>query len=454
MQNELKENKMGTMPVKKLLISMGLPMALSMLVQALYNIVDSIYVSRLAESALSAVSMAFPVQNVMMALASGTAVGINSLLSRSLGAKRYDDADRYAGTGIFLELCGFLLIMTFGLSCSELFFRVQTKNPDIIRYGRDYLFYISTFSFGLFGQILGERLLNSTGRTFYSMIVQSVGALINIILDPILIFGLLGLPRLETKGAAIATVIGQICAACLAFIFNAKVNHDIHIKIVNIIKPKLEFIKNILSVGIPSMIMMMVGSVMNFVMNQILISFSDTAVAVFGVYYKLQSFVFMPVFGLNNGMVPIVAFNYGARKRKRITDTVKYAVIYAVSLMLIGFAAFELAPQLLLRLYNASEHMLSIGVPALRITAIAFPFAGFCIVAGSVFQALGNGVYSLINSVARQIVVLLPVAFLLSLSGNLESVWFAFPIAEVMSVTLSCLFLRRIYRLKLKDLPE
>ena len=448
------ENKMGVMPISKLLISMALPMAASMLVQALYNIVDSVYVSRLSEAALSAVSLAFPVQNIMVALGCGVAVGLNAMVSRSLGAKRPDEADRFAGTGLFLGVVAMLIMMLFGLFFSRRYFAWQTTDVEIIEHGHNYLFWITVFSFGNFGQVLGERLLCSTGKTFYSMISQITGAVINIILDPILIFGLLGFPAMGTAGAAIATVIGQIVAACIAFTFNLTVNRELHLRIRYILRPHMRFIKEILVVSIPSMVMMMVGSVMNFGMNQILLAFSSTAVAVFGVYYKLQSFVFMPVFGLNNAMVPIISYNYGAGHRGRMLQTIKLAVLYACSLMAVGLIVFMTVPGALLSIYNASETMLSIGRPALRLTSISFVFAGYCIVLGSVFQALGNGVYSLICSVTRQIVVLLPTAYLLSLTGNLNLVWLAFPIAEIASVSVSTLLFRKLYTDRIASIPE
>jgi len=453
MSEDIRENKMGVMPVNRLLVTMAAPLALSMLIQAMYNIVDSIFVSHVSEAALSAVSLAFPVQNVMMALSSGTAVGVNALLSRSLGSRRYDDADRYAGTGIFLSGVSAIIMLLFGVFFSRRYFAMQVADADIIRYGGDYLFIVTVFSFGVFWQVLGERLLASTGKTLYFMITQSTGAVINIILDPILIFGLLGFPRLETSGAAIATVTGQFVAAGLAFLFNAKVNTEIHLR-PRYIRLNLKYAKNILAIGIPSMIMLLVGSVMNYGMNQILLVFNSTAVAVFGIYYKQQSFVFMPVFGLNNAMVPIVAYNYGARRRKRIVQTIKLSVLYAVLLMLVGFTLFMTIPETMLGMYNASETMMTIGVPALRTTALSFLFAGFCIVCSSVFQALGNGGYALIVSVCRQLLALLPIAYLFSLSGRLELVWLAFPLAEIVSLTVSAVLLKRIYREKIAPLPD
>ena len=439
------ENKMGVMPVNRLLITMSLPIMISMLVQALYNIVDSIFVAQLNENALTAVSLAFPVQNLMIAVSTGTGVGVNALLSRSLGAKNYERVNRIAVTGIILALASFLVFAALGLTLSETFFRIQTDDPEIIAYGTDYLLVVTGLSFGLFGQIIGERLLQATGRTFYTMITQGLGAIINIILDPIMIFGLLGFPAMGTRGAALATVFGQIIAAILGFYFNHKVNHEIHISFKQY-RPTWSLVGKIYAIGIPSILMSSVGSVMTFCMNKILIAFTSTATAVFGVYYKLQSFIFMPVFGLNNGMVPIISYNYGAQKKDRIHQTIKLGVIYATILMVVGFLIFELCPDLLMRMFNASDTMLAMGRTALRVIALHFIIAGFDIVASTVFQALGRSIYSLIVSLARQLLVLVPVAYFLSLTGNLTPIWFAFPIAEVVSLILCSLFLRRTLR--------
>lgn len=450
-----RENKMGVMPIPKLLITMSLPMMLSMLVQACYNIVDSIFVSHIGgegsligEHALTAVSLAFPMQNLMMAVATGTGVGINALLSRSLGEKNEKDASLTANNGIFLALASYLVFAFIGIFFSGTFFRVQTNDPEIIRFGTQYMSIVLIFSFGIFLQVTCERLLQSTGKTFFNMITQGVGAITNIILDPILIFGLFGLPEMGVAGAAAATVIGQILAMLLGIFFNLKVNTEIHISMKNF-RPCGRIIRQIYSVGVPSIIMVAIGSVMTFGFNKILLMFTSTATAVFGVYFKLNSFVFMPIFGLNNGMIPIIAYNYGARKKDRIIQTVRLSIMIAVGLMLIGLAAFELLPDKLLLLFNASENMLEIGVPALRIIALSFLFAGFCIVAGSVFQALGNGVYSLIVSVARQLVVLLPTAFILAHTLGLNSVWWSFDIAEIASLVMSTILLKRIFREKL-----
>ncbi len=448
---KVKENKMGVMPENKLLISMAVPMMLSMLVQALYNVVDSIFVARISEDALTAVSLAFPVQNLMIAIGAGTGVGINALLSKSLGEKNQKLANKAAHNGILLMLFSAMACALFGLFGSRWFFTTQTDEAVLIEYGQQYLSVVMLFSFGLFGQFITERLLQATGRTVYSMYTQLLGAVLNIILDPILIFGLLGCPAMGITGAALATVIGQIAAAVLGFWLNIKKNPDIQLQVKELV-PDGTVIKKIYSVGVPSIIMGSIGSVMTYGMNLILMGFSSTAAAVFGVYFKLQSFFFMPVFGLNNGMVPIIAYNYGARKKDRMMKTLKLAITYAVSIMVIGFLVMQIFPAQLFGLFEASEEMLAIGVPALRFISISFLFAGFCIIAGSMFQALGNGVLSMIVSVARQLLVLLPVAYLLSLSGNLNLIWLSFPIAELISVALSSIFLYRIYQKVIKPL--
>ena len=436
------ENKMGTMPIGKLLANMAIPMMVSMLVQAFYNVVDSVYVSQLNENALSAISLAFPLQNLMIAFGSGTAVGTNALLSRALGAKRHDLVDRAANTSIFLMFRNFAVFCVLGLTLSRSFFLAQTDVSQIVEYGTSYTSICLGASIGIFAQFCFERLLQSTGRTKLAMYTQITGAVINIILDPILIFGRLGFPRMEVAGAALATVIGQIVAAILAIWMNLKYNPDVRIRPSHI-RFHWDTVKEIYRVGIPSIVMMSISSVMNFGLNQILIAFSTTATAVFGVYFKLQSFIFMPVFGLNNGMVPIISYNYGARKPERVKKTIRLSITAAICLMLIGLALFELIPGTLLTLFNATDHMRQIGIPAFRIIAIHFLFAGFCIVSGSVFQAIGNPLHALINSVCRQLVVLLPAAWLLAQTGKLEMVWFCFPIAEIFSFTLSAIFLRK-----------
>ena len=447
------ENKMGTMPINKLLITMSVPMMLSMLVQALYNVVDSVFVARIEEDALTAVSMAFPVQMVMMAMGIGMGVGVNAMLSKSLGAGDSESVNKAATNGIFLAILSYILFLIVGLTLIRPFYMTQTDNTNIIEYGVKYLTICTTMSFGVYTQIIFERLLQSTGLTFYNMITQMCGAVTNIILDPILIFGLLGAPRMGIAGAATATVIGQIVAGTLALIINQKVNKEVRISFKGF-KPDLKVIKRIYSVGLPSIIMQSIGSVMVYGMNKILGAFSSTAVAVFGVYFKLQSFIFMPVFGLNNGMIPIIAYNYGAKNRRRMIRTMRLACIYAVIVMIAGVLIFELLPGQLFALFDASEHMLSMGIPALRIIAIHFPIAAVCIVLGSMFQSLGNGVYSMINSILRQIVVLLPAAYLLSRSGDVNRVWWSFPIAEIMSLLCTLYFLWKINREIISQVPE
>ena len=439
------ENKMGTMPVNKLLISMSLPMIISMLVQAMYNIVDSVFVAQISENALTAVSLAFPLQNLMIAFAGGTAVGVNALLSRSLGEKNQDHVNQTAVNSVFIFLVTAVIFMIAGLTLSNLFFNVQTTNTEIVNAGTQYSMIVVGCSIGLFCQFLFERLLQATGRTLFTMVTQGLGAIINIILDPIFIFGLCGFPKMGVAGAALATITGQIIACLLALFFNLKFNHDLHFKFKRF-RPNAHIVKQIYSVGIPSIIMQSIGSVMTFGMNTILITFSTTATAVFGVYFKLQSFVFMPVFGLNNGMIPIIAYNLGAKQKKRMFDTIKLAMIYATGMMIIGVIFFETIPQTLLGFFNASEAMIKIGTPALRIIAIHFIFAGFSIVCSATFQAVGKGTYSLLTSLIRQLLVLLPCAYVLSLTGNLDLIWLCFPIAEIFSAVTSFILMKRTRR--------
>lgn len=447
------ENKMGVMPVNRLILTMSLPMILSMLVQALYNIVDSMFVSRLSENALTAVSLAFPAQNLMIAVATGTGVGVNAALSRSLGERNFDRANKIADHAVFLAIASYAVFAVLGLFFSRQFFLWQTDIEEIVDQGTDYLRICTLFSFGLFLEIACERLLQSTGKTVYSMYTQGLGAIINIIFDPIMIFGLFGFPKMGVAGAAAATVFGQILAAVLGIFLNKTRNQEIHVSFRGF-RPNSEIIRHIYSVGIPSIIMSSIGSVMTFGMNKILIGFTSTATAVFGVYFKLQSFVFMPVFGLNNGTVPIIAYNYGAAKPDRILKTLKLAICYAVGIMLIGFAVFQLLPDKLLLIFEASENMLNIGVPALRIISVSFLFAGYCIVCSSMFQALGHGLLSLLVSVFRQLLVLLPSAFLLSKIGGLDLVWYSFPIAEICSIFFSTYFLRHVYKKEIEPLKR
>ena len=447
MSNTMKENKMGTMPVNKLLINMALPMMISMLVQALYNIVDSIFVARISEEALTAVSMAFPMQNLMIGVAGGVGVGTNALLSRALGEGRHGEADKMAVQGIFITACSYIIFLAIGLFFAREFFVIQGANEVIADYGYDYLSVILIVSFGCLFQMIFERLLQATGRTFYSMITQGTGAIINIILDPILIFGLLGAPKLGIVGAAAATVAGQIVAAVMAVIFNIKVNKEIHITFKGF-RPSGKRIGNILFIGIPSVIMMAIGSVMTFCMNKILVVFTSTAVAVFGVYFKLQSFAFMPIFGMNSGMVPIIAFNYGAKSEDRVIQTLKLAVMYAEIIMILFMIAVQIFPVPMLSIFSASSDMIRMGVPALRTISISFIFAGICIICSSFFQALGSSIYSMLVSFVRQIIFLVPCAYIFSKTGNVNLVWWAWPIAELASVALSVFFFIRVRKKK------
>lgn len=444
-QNKQEENKMGVMPINRLLLDMSLPIMISMIVQALYNIVDSVFVAKISENALTAVSLAFPIQNLMIAIAVGTGVGVNALLSKSLGEKNFERVNKTAENAVFLAGMSYLLLLLIGLFGIGAFYRSQTADEQIIRYGIQYGMICCCLSVGVFLQVTMERILQATGKTFYTMITQGTGAIINIILDPILIFGLFGFPRMEVAGAAAATVAGQIVAAILATILNQKVNHEVRISWKGF-RPDKKIIAKIYQVGVPSIIMQSIASVMTYGMNRILMGFTATATAVFGVYFKLQSFIFMPVFGLNNGMIPIIAYNYGANNKKRVVQTIRYSTIYAVAIMAVGTLVFHLFTADLLRMFNASETMLQIGIPALRIISVSFTIAGYCIVCGSVYQALGNGVYSLTVSVARQLIVLLPVAYLLSKLGNVNLVWWSFPIAELASLVMSTVFLVKIYR--------
>ena len=439
-ENSTKENKMGVMPIDKLIISMSLPIMISMLVQAIYNIVDSIFVAKISEDALTAVSMAFPIQNLMIAVGAGTAVGVNALLARSLGEKDYDRVNKIAENAVFLVVLSYAAFLLIGLFLVEPFYRSQTDIESIIKYGKDYMVVVCCFSFGIFTQLMFERMLQATGKTIYTMITQSVGAVINIILDPILIFGLFGMPKLGVTGAAVATIIGQIAAGIMAAAINHLKNHEVNINMLGF-RPSGHIIKMIYGIGVPSIVMQAIGSVMNYGMNVILISFSSTATAVFGVYFKLQSFVFMPAFGFNNGVIPVIAYNYGAGSRERVVKTMKHSVAYIMGLLFVGLIVFQAIPEPLLRLFEASDNMLALGVPALRIISLSFIFAGFCIACGSAFQALGKAVYSMIVSVARQLIVLLPVAYMLSKLGNVDYVWWAFPIAEIMSLIMTVLFL-------------
>ena len=450
------ENKMGVMPIPKLIINMSLPMIISMLVQALYNIVDSIFVARLNEQSLTAVSLAFPAQNLMIGVATGTAVGVNALLSRALGAKEQAQANDIAEHGVFLAGVGYALFLLFGLFGVRLFFSAQTGVAAIVDYRVEYLTVICCFSFGVFGQVMFERLMQSTGRTIYTMFTQGIGAIINLILDPVFIFAL----GQGVRGAAIATVIGQIAACTIAVVLNHRKNADVQLNL-RAFRPKAQVIGRIYAIGVPSIIMMAIGSVMTFLMNKILITYHvarETAATVFGVYFKLNSFVFMPVFGLNNGIIPIIAFNYGAKNRRRMLAAIRLSMIFISAYMILGFLVFLIAPAQLLGIFNASPTMLEVGVPALRIIASSFILAGICIALGSTFQALGFGVYSMYVSFARQLVVLLPAALALAIlgqrSGNHALVWYSYPIAEVVSLIVSLWLFSRLYRNVIANVPE
>ena len=453
--NEISQNKMGIMPENKLLFNMALPMIIAMVIQALYNVVDSIYVSRISESAVTALSLAFPVQNLLIGFAVGIGVGVNALLSKALGQGDQELADRTAGNGIFLILVAAVLFILFGAFGAKPYFAMQSQVAETVNGGTIYTTICCMFSLGIFIEILGERLLQSSGRTMYTLVTQGTGAIVNILLDPVFIFGVepLGIPAMGMAGAAIATIIGQWIAAILAVIFNWKLNPDVHFSL-SAIRPQKQVIAPILSVGVPAIVMNSIGSVMTFGMNQILQGFHETATGVFGVYFKLQSFFFMPLFGINNATISIIAFNYGAQKPERITRTLKIACSAAMVIMLLGTAIFLLLPNTLLGLFQPSDEFLRIGRSALRIICLHFPLAAIGIALGASFQALGNGIYSTIVSLCRQLIALLPAAYLLSLSGNVMLVWWSFPIAEIISVTVTLLFFRRIYRQKVLPLYQ
>lgn len=451
----VQENKMGTMSIGKLVFNMSLPMMVSMLVQALYNIVDSIFVAKLSENALTAVSLAFPLQTLLIAVGTGTGVGMNALLSKSLGEKNFKKANKTATNAAFIYAFSYIVFLILGFTIVKPFYRSQVGSADaeIMTMGVDYLSTVMIFSFGIFTQVFFERLLTSTGRTIFSMTSQLSGALTNIILDPILIFGMFGFPKMGVTGAAVATVIGQCVAGIVAGTCNHKFNHEVKFEFKGF-RPDLKIIGTIYAVGIPSIIMQSIGSIMTYCMNRILIEFSSTATAVFGVYFKLQSFFFMPVFGLNNGITPIIAYNYGARQRKRMTKTIKLSLFVAFCITFIGFVLFESIPQVLLGMFSASDDLLKIGIPALRTIGVHYLIAWYCIIVGTVFQALGKAIFSMVVSIMRQLVVLIPAAYLLAKFGGLHMVWWSFPIAEIMSFIVSTAFLIRIWRTVIKDIPE
>jgi putative MATE family efflux protein len=449
--NQIPENKMGVMPVGKLVFNMSVPMMVSMLVQALYNVVDSIFVSHLSENAFTAVSLAFPLQMLMIAVSTGTAVGINALLSRALGARNPKRAQAVGLNGVFLAMMSMIAFVFIGAFVSPVFFRSQTDVEEILTQGIQYLTICCCCSQGLFFAITFERLLQSTGRTIYTMFTQGLGAIVNIILDPIMIFGLFGCPKMGVAGAALATVIGQFCGMFLALAFCLTKNPEIPLNFRGF-RPSGELIRDIYRIGVPSIVMQAIGSVMVYGLNRILIPFTTTAAAVFGAYFKLQSFVFMPVFGLNNGVIPIVAYNYGARNKDRIMKAFKVCLGSAACIMVLGVLLFQFFPDILLGLFDPTPEMLSIGIPALRIISINFPMAAVGIVCSGIFQALGNSFLSMIVSIARQLVLLLPAAWLLSLTGTLDLVWFAFPIAEIFSLVLTIFLFRWTYKKHLAPL--
>ncbi len=442
---------MAVRPVGSLLITMGFPIMLSMMIQALYNVVDSIFIARVGEDALTAVSLAFPIQMLMISVGVGTAIGVNSLLSRRLGAQQHKEASSVAVHGLFLSVVIWIFFAIFGAILTPFFFQLFTDSPEIIKMGQDYLIICTTLSLGIFGQLVCERIMQGTGNTIHPMITQGVGAIINIILDPIFIFGYFGLPAMGTAGAAIATVIGQWVAMGLALFFMIRKTTELNFKFKRF-RPKFRTIKEIYEVGLPSIIMQSIGSVMTIGMNTILIAFSATAVAVFGIYFKLQSFIFLPVFGLTAAMISIVGFNYGARNKERIARTIRHAVLIATGMMLLGILIFQTIPALLLRLFDASPSMLDIGIRALRIISIHFPLAGIAIILSSSFQAIGKGFYSLIISIVRQLGVLLPAAYLLARIWGLDAVWFAFLASEVASLLLAIIFFIKIYRREIATL--
>lgn len=452
----VKENKMGVLPVGKLVFSMSLPMMVSMLVQALYNIVDSLFVSQINQNAFTGVSLAFPLQNLMIAVGVGTGVGVNANLARALGEKKFEKANKFARHGIFLAVCSYLAFLAVTLCFTKVYFHAQTDVAATIRYGEQYLYIAGGLSVGSFMQIMNERLLQSTGKTVLSMFTQGLGAVINIVLDPILIFGIGPFPKMGVAGAAVATVVGQICGALFGIYLNVTRNHEININMRGF-RPEEKFVKSIYAIGVPSIIMASVTSVMTFLLNLILAGFGalkDTLQSVLGAYFKLQSFIFMPVFGLNNGTVPIISYNYGAGKRTRLVKTIKISALFATSIMLLGLLLMQVFPAQMLKIFKANGEMLRWGVPALRIISVSFIFAGVAIVFSSAFQSLGHPINSMIISIARQLVVLVPAAFLLAKTGNPDMVWWSFPIAEIMSLSASIFFMIKIHREVIRYIPN
>lgn len=450
---EKRENKLGSMPVGKLLVSMSLPAMFSMFIQAMYNIVDSIYVAQIGENALTAVSLAFPVQNLIIAMSVGTGVGLSSLISRRLGERRIDEARDAASHGVVLAVLEWLIFLVFGLFFTPMFFNAFTSDPTIVSMGVDYTSVVSVFSFGIFIQIAIEKILQATGNMIYPMLFQLTGAIANIILDPIFIFGWFGVPKMGVKGAAVATVIGQIMAMIFAIIVTAKKTGSVHVKLRGFRFDK-RITKDIFAVGLPSIVMQSIGSVMVMGLNNILMAFSSSAVAVLGVYFKLQSFVFMPVFGLGQGAMPIMGYNYGSKNRERLMHTLKLSSAISLGIMAVGTLIFQIFPKQLLLLFQATDEMLAVGVPALRIVSACFVFAALGITFSNFFQAVGHGTKSLYLSLLRQLVILLPAAWLFAKFGSLQLVWYSFPIAESCATVIALLFLANVYKKEIKDLEE
>ncbi len=452
---ETKENKMGTMPVQKLLITMSLPMVISMFVQAMYNLIDSIFVAQINQDALTAVNMSFSMQSLMIAFQTGLGVGMNAMVSRLLGEKKSEEAGKAAVHGLLLTLINYLIFLTVGLTLLPLYFKMQSKVFAVIDYGIEYLSVICVFSFGLFFQICFERFLQATGKTVYSMIMQGVGAFVNIFLDPVFIFGVepLGIPALGVRGAAVATVMGQCLSCAIGAFLHFKLNHDLKLKFKGF-RPERDMIGKIYAVGVPSIVMSALMWVMTYCMNIILKGYEEAAATAFGVYFKLQSFIIMPVFGMNNGIVPIIAYNYGARKGERITKTIKLGIIYATATMLIGLLLFQLLPEFFLSFFNPDAELVRIGIPALRTLSFSFLFVGASIVMTSAFQALGNGLWSLAVFVVRLLVPALPLAAMLGMIGGTSAIWIALPVSDLCGVILSTLLMRKMYRNTIKPITE
>ena len=451
-ERELSQNKMGTARMFPLILSMAVPAMFSMLVQALYNIVDSYFVSQVSEKGLAAISLAFPIQNLLIAFGVGTAVGVTSLISRRLGQGRQDEADSAATHGILLSLCTYVLFALYGAFFTTPFFRMFESDPEIVQMGDTYISICCIFSFGLFVEISLEKILQATGNMIWPMIFQLVGAVSNIILDPILIFGMFGMPAMGVAGAAIATVGGQIIAMIFSIVVVVLREHAVRITFRGF-RPHWRTVRDIYTVGLPAIVMQSIGTVMTMALNGILSAFSTAAYTVFGLYFKLQSFVFMPVFGLTQGLMPIMGYNYGARNKKRLLSALKQGCVIALIIMTLGLLVFLLFPAQLLGIFNASRELLEIGVPALRIIASCFLFAALGIVSSTLFQAVGRGVYSLIVSLMRQLVVLVPAAWVLArITGEVNAVWWAFPIAEVFSLIASIFLFLRLYRKEIRVL--